>query len=190
MKKIAVFASGSGTNYEAIVEAIKNDSLHADIALVVVDNPNAYVIKRANNHNHKLFIFNPKDYKKKSEYEALILKELEKEEIELVILAGYMRILSANFINKFGKKIVNLHPALLPSFKGAHAIVDAYNFGVKVFGITIHYIDETIDGGIILEQRAFHIDDDDSLESVETKIHDLEHKYYPITIERILKGEI
>lgn len=190
MKKIAVFASGSGTNYEAIATAIRDGSLHAELALVVVDNPTAYVIERAKKNNHKLFIFNPKDYKKKSEYEALILDKLANEGIDLVVLAGYMRILSASFINKFGKKIVNLHPALLPSFKGAHAIEDAYNFKVKVFGITIHYIDETIDGGVILEQRAFHALDNESLESIETKIHDLEHKYYPITIERILKGEI
>lgn len=190
MKNIAVFASGSGTNYQAIAEAIHNKILNANIALVVVDNPLAFVIERVKDYNHDIFVFNPKEYKGKKEYEDVILNKLKEKEVELVVLAGYMRILSKNFLDTFGGKVVNIHPALLPSFKGAHAIYDAYTFGVKVFGVTIHYIDETIDGGIILEQESFHIEKGQTLEEIEKRVHEIEHDIYPKTIQKIIEGEL
>lgn len=189
MKKIAIFASGNGSNYEALANACQEGKVNAQIVLVVVDNPNAYVIERAKKYGHTVFVFNPQEYQKKRLYEDLILNELTNYEVELICFAGYMRIVSKYFLNNFPGKIMNIHPALLPSFKGAHAIRDAYEFGVKVFGVTIHFIDEKIDGGIIIDQDSFRVEGNISLAEVETKIHEMEHRLYPQALQTVLMEE-
>lgn len=188
MKKIAVFASGFGSNFQAIIEAVKNKSLNAEIALLVSDKPSCMAVERARTAQIDTFTFSAKDYPDKASYETAVLKELNKRNVEFIVLAGYMRIIGETLLKAFPMHIINLHPALLPSFPGAHGIADAYNYGVKVFGITIHYVDEGVDTGKIIDQFSFHIEDSDDLDSVETKIHQLEHMYFPLTIGRVING--
>ena len=187
MKRLVVFASGSGSNFEAIQQAILDKKIEdAEIVLMVCDKPNAYVIERAKNHNIRSFVFNAKNYKSKSEYEAEIVNLLDELKIDLVCLAGYMKIVGETLLNSYEGKIINIHPALLPSFKGAHGILDAFNYGVKVFGVTIHYVNSGIDEGKIISQKAFEYYGND-IEELETMIHKVEHELYPRTINELLK---
>lgn len=189
MKKLVIFASGSGTNFEAIVEAITNKEIDATISLLVCDKPKAYAVQRAKNHNIPCLALKLKDFSSKEEYETAIVKELDKISPDLICLAGYMKFCGKVLLDKYEGKIINIHPALLPSFPGAHGIADAYNYGVKVFGVTIHYVDSGVDSGKIIAQEAFNYTEGDSLEEVEKKIHAIEHKLYPKTIKKLLEVE-
>ena len=187
MKKLAVFASGSGSNFEAIQQAILNDEIKdAEIVLMVCDKPNAYVIERAKNHNINTFVFSAKKYSSKNEYETEIVNLLNELNVDLVCLAGYMKIVGEVLLSNYEGRIINIHPALLPSFKGAHGILDAFNYGVKVYGVTIHYVNSGIDEGKIISQKAFEYYGNDVLE-LETMIHKVEHELYPRTINELLK---
>ncbi len=186
MKKIAVFASGFGSNFQAIIEAVKQQMLNADITLLVSDNPSSKAVERANAAGIDAFTFCAKDYAGKAAYEQAVLAELKRRDVDFIVLAGYMRIIGKTLLEAYPMRIINLHPALLPSFPGAHGIADAYNYGVKVFGITIHFVDEGVDTGKIINQFAFHATDDDTLETIETKIHQLEHQYFPLTINEVI----
>ena len=186
MKKIAVFASGFGSNFQAIIEAVKKQTLNADITLLVSDNPSSKAVERANAASIDAFTFCAKDYAGKAAYEQAVLAELKAREVEYIVLAGYMRIIGKTLLEAYPMRIINLHPALLPSFPGAHGIADAYNYGVKVFGITIHFVDEGVDTGKIINQFAFHAEENETLETIETKIHQLEHQYFPLTINEVI----
>ncbi|MDY6325703.1 MAG: phosphoribosylglycinamide formyltransferase [Bacteroidales bacterium] len=186
MKRIAVFASGFGSNFQAIIDAVQNKTLYADIALLVSDKPTCKAVERAQVANIDVFTFSAKDFTDKAEYEAAVLNELQKRNVDYIVLAGYMKIVGNTLLQAFPMKIINLHPALLPSFPGAHGIADAYNYGVKVFGITIHFVDEGVDTGKIIDQFSFHAEENDTLDSIETKIHQLEHKYFPMTIGKVI----
>lgn len=186
MKKIAVFASGFGSNFQAIIEAIHNKELLADLVLLVSDKPQCKAVERAKEHHIDTFTFNAKEYANKEAYETAILKELQQRGVDYIVLAGYMRYIGDVLLHHFSMKIINLHPALLPSFPGAHGIADAYHHGVKVFGITIHFVDEGVDTGKIIDQFAFHANGTESLEEIEQQIHQLEHRYFPATIHRIV----
>lgn len=186
MKKIAVFASGFGSNFQALIEAVKQQTLNADIVLLVSDNPSCKAVERANAAGIDAFTFCAKDYAGKAAYEQAVLAELQKRQVEYIVLAGYMRIIGKTLLEAFPMRIINLHPALLPSFPGAHGIADAYHYGVKVFGITIHFVDEGIDTGKIINQFAFHAEENDTLETIETKIHQLEHQHYPETVDKTI----
>lgn len=188
MKNIAVFASGFGSNFQALIEAAKNQSLQANIVLLVSDKPDCKAVERARDNGIDVFAFTSKHYESKSEYETAILKELQARNVEYVVLAGYMRYIGQVLLTHFPMRIINLHPALLPSFPGAHGIADAYNHGVKVFGITIHFVDEGVDTGRIIDQFAFHADGAETLDEVEARIHALEHAHYPETVNRVVNN--
>ena len=183
MKRIAIFASGSGTNFEALVnETYKN----GQIVLLVCDKPNAYVIERAKNHNINYFIVELKKFENKEAYEKAIVDKLNEEKIDLVLLAGYMKIVDKTLLDAYEGRIVNIHPALLPSFKGAHGIKDAYDYGVKIMGVTIHYVNKEVDGGKIIAQDCFHLNGE-TLDEAEEKIHAIEHKLFPATLKKLLE---
>ena len=183
MKRIAIFSSGSGTNFEALVnETYKN----GEIVLLVCDKPNAYVIERAKNHNINYFIVELKKYENKEAYETAIVNKLKEEKIDLVLLAGYMKIVDKTLLDAYEGRIINIHPALLPSFKGAHGIMDAYNYGVKIMGVTIHYVNKEVDGGKIIAQDCFHLTNE-TLDEAEAKIHAIEHKLFPETLKKLLE---
>ena len=187
MKRIAIFASGNGSNFQALAEACRDGRIPAEVSLLVVDKPGAYVIERACNFpGVETLVFSPKDYPSRKDYEKVIADRMDELGIELVCLAGYMRIVGSELLSRYGGRIINIHPALLPSFKGAHAIRDAFEYGVKVFGVTIHYVDETLDGGKIISQAAFPYEGND-IEELETKIHALEHPLYIDTVARMLQ---
>ena len=185
MRRLAVFASGNGTNFEAIARACRQGVLAAEVVLLVCDRPGARVIGRAEEFGIPTFVFDPKAYGSEEEYERQIVQRLEEAGAELVCLAGYMRILGATMLGACGGRIVNIHPSLLPAFRGKDAIGQAFDYGVKVFGVTIHWVDATLDGGRIIAQRAFEYDGRDRAE-LEARVHAVEHELYVETLGRLI----
>ncbi len=185
--RVAVFASGSGTNLQAIIDA---DIQTIEIAVVFTNNPDAYAIERAKKHNIQVEIIDHKNYKTREEYEKHIIKVLGPYKLNLIVLAGFMRILSTVFVRAYKNKIVNIHPALLPSFPGINAGRRALEYGVKYTGVTVHFVDEGVDTGPIILQSVVEIEDEDTEDTLLEKIHEVEHRIYPKAIELISSGEI
>jgi len=187
---IAVFASGRGTNFAAIIRAIKKGKIKANLSLLVCDNPGAAAIARAKRAGIKVALIKREDSPTKREFETKIIQHLEENNIDLIVLAGYMRIVGAELLSKYKGRILNIHPALLPSFKGTTSIKDAFDYGVKVTGVTVHFVDEEMDHGPIILQAAVKIEEDDTLASLEKKIHKIEHKIYPEAIRLFVEGRL
>lgn len=185
MKKIAVFISGSGTNLQALIDNTKQGKLLATIALVVSNKPDAYGLIRAKESGIKTVVVNHLDYKTREEHELAIEKHLTEHQIDLIVLAGYMRLLTADFVRKWHLKIINLHPALLPSFPGVKAIEQAFDYGVKITGVSTIFVDEGVDTGIIIMQDIVRIENNDSIDTLTEKVHQLEHKLLPLTVNLI-----
>ncbi|MBQ4356182.1 MAG: phosphoribosylglycinamide formyltransferase [Bacteroidales bacterium] len=185
MKTLAVFASGSGTNFEALAQACADGRLDARIALMVCDKPGAAVIDRARRFGIESFVASPKEFPSKADYEREIVRRLDAAGVDLVCLAGYMRLVADTLLNAYRGRIINIHPSLLPAFKGAHAVEDAVAYGVKVYGITIHYVDESLDGGKIIAQRAFAYDGNDPAE-VHRLGQVIEHQLYVETVQKLI----
>lgn len=185
MKRLAVFASGSGTNFEAIAKACADGRIDASVAVMVCDKPGAAVIERAERLGVRSFVFSPSSYSGKEAYERVIVELLDSLEVDLVCLAGYMRIVGSVLLNAYRGRIINIHPSLLPAFKGAGAVEQAVEYGVKVFGITIHYVNEDLDGGRIIAQKAFEYDGSDPAE-VHRLGQKIEHQLYVDTINKLL----
>ena len=187
MKKtrLAVFASGSGSNYEAIAKACSEDLIDAEVVLLVCDKPGAYVLERAKRYGTECFAFNPKEYDSREAYETMLATMLDERGVDFVCLAGYMRIVGKVLLERYERRIVNIHPSLLPSFKGAHAIQDAVDYGVKLFGVTTHFVDETLDGGRIIDQAGIVYEGSD-IEELTNLIHSIEHKLYVKTINKLI----
>ncbi len=185
MHRLAVFASGTGSNFVAIAKACAEGILDAQVAVMVCDKPGAPVIDRARELGIETFVFSPREYASKAAYEAEIVQVLDSKKVELVCLAGYMRIVGDTLLKAYEGKIVNIHPSLLPSFKGAHAVEDAVAYGVKVYGITIHWVNAELDGGRIIAQRAFPYEGSDPAE-VHRLGQKIEHELYVETIKKLL----
>lgn len=190
LKNIAVLASGNGSNFQAIVEAVKRGKIKANLKLLVSDNPKAYCLERAVKSGIKAFIADRRDFAGKKDFEEQIILKLKSEKIDLIVLAGFMRLLSAEFIRKYRGRILNIHPSLLPAFKGARAIKDAFEYGIKVTGVTVHFVDEETDHGPIILQEPLEIKAGWGLKELEKNIHGLEHKIYPRAISLFLKGRL
>lgn len=176
--KAAVFASGTGTNFDALVAAQKDGKLKAEIVCLMADQPNAKALEKAKSYDIKAQYFNPKSYANKAAFEKDLIDWLTAQEIELIILSGYMRIVGPTLLEAYPQRIVNLHPALLPNFPGAHAILDAYQAGVSQTGVTVHYIDEGIDTGPLIIQEPVDIDPSWSLEELEQAVHAKEYDLF------------
>ncbi len=190
MARIAVLASGSGSNLEALIKSEKAGRLGAEIALVVSDRPDAYALVRANRYKKPVCLIEPKLFETREAYEKAVVSVLRKAGIDWVALAGFMRILSPYFIGEYRGRIVNIHPALLPLFKGAHAIRDAFEQGVKVTGVTVHFATENVDGGPIILQEPVPVYPKDTLKTLEKRIHALEHRLYPRAIRLVIEGKV
>lgn len=184
--RIAVFASGYGSNFEAIARAAAEERINAEVVLMVCDKPAARVCSVAEAMGVDRFVFTPKEYASKADFEREIVRRCRAAGVELICLAGYMRIVGDTLLDAYRGRIINLHPSLLPSFKGAHAIEQALAFGVKVYGATIHYVDESLDGGRIIAQRAVPYEGDD-IGELTAAIHAIEHELYIDTINKLLK---
>ncbi|MBU2563835.1 MAG: phosphoribosylglycinamide formyltransferase [Actinobacteria bacterium] len=182
-KRIAVFASGFGSNLQALIDYNNKHGLNGDIVLVFSNNKDAFALERAKKNKIKAVFMDPARYSSREQYDSEIIEMLEEEKIDLVVLAGYMFLLSQEFVHRFKNKILNIHPALLPSFKGTHGIKDAYEYGVKVTGVTVHFVDEGLDSGPIILQQSVDIDQNESVEELEEKIHRVEHKIYPEAVK-------
>ena len=185
-KQLAVFASGTGTNFDAIARACAEGVIDADVAVMVCDKPGAAVIEKAERYGVDTFVFSPKNYPSKAAYEMEIVEILDAKKIDLVCLAGYMRIVGPVLLGAYEGRIINIHPSLLPSFKGAHAVEDAVAYGVKVYGITIHWVNADLDGGKIIAQRAFDYDGNDPAE-VHRIGQKIEHQLYIETINKLIQ---
>ena len=185
MKKIVVFASGSGSNFEAIVKKLHGKV--CDVALLVCDKPNAYCLERAENLGIKTLQLALKDFPSKDCYELEIIKHLKEIDPALIVLAGYMKLIGETLLNEYEGKIINIHPALLPAFPGADGIGDALRYGVKIMGVTVHYVDAGVDTGEIIDQDSFKRVDGETDAQSKKKIHAIEHELYPQVIEKLLK---
>ena len=188
--KIGVLISGSGSNLQAIIDRIAQGSLNAEIVLVISSRPDAYGLERAVKAGIPTIALNREAYKDAPAANQQIADALKNAGAEYVIMAGYMRKVTNEVLDAFPDRIVNLHPALLPSFKGAHAIEDAFNFGVKVTGITVHFANEDYDKGPIIAQRAVEVRESDTLDSLEERIHEAEHALYPEVLSWLAAGRV
>lgn len=187
--KIGVLLSGSGTNFQAIVDAIAG-GLPVEVVQVVSSRPDAYGIERARKAGIPTLVMNRERYADEQAADRLIADTLNAAGAEYVVMAGYMRKLTNVLLDAFPNRVLNLHPALLPSFKGAHAIQDAFDAGVKVTGVTVHFANEDYDKGPIIAQRAVEVREDDSVDSLEERIHAVEHELYPQVLELIALGKV
>ena len=187
---IAIFASGNGSNFQAIAEAVKKRRIKANLGLLVCDNPGAYVLERAKKLKIETFLVERKDFQSKEDYEKAIVIKLKEKNIGIVILAGYMKIVGIDILNAYKNRILNIHPALLPSFKGAEGIKDALRYGVKITGVSVHFVDEEMDSGPIIIQSVVKIVKNDTEESLAKKIHKEEHRIYPIAVRLFVEGKL
>ena len=187
----AVFASGKGTNLQAIIDACRRKKIKGTLRMVFSDKPDAFALTRARKAEVPCIAWiEPKAYKSRESFDKAVVKLLKQEGIDFVVLAGFMRILGPAFVRAYKNRILNIHPALLPAFKGAHAIQDAFEYGVKVAGVTVHIVDEETDHGPIILQAAVEVKPTDSLASLEAKIHEIEHKVYPQAVDLFARGKI
>ena len=186
MKRLAIFVSGSGTNMENILRRTQESEIPAEVALVVSDHSQAFALKRAQKFKVECAVVDRKKYPSKEAFEAEIRRHLERKRIDYILLAGFMRILSPAFVKAYPQRILNIHPALLPNFPGVHAIREAWEAKVKKTGVTVHFVDEGVDTGPIVLQREVSVDEKDTLESLEEKIHAVEYELYPEAVKKIL----
>lgn len=190
-KVLGVLVSGRGSNLQAILDAINADRLVAKIGVVISDNPEANALRRVAGMDIPTAVVERKKFASKEEFEAAIIAQLDLHHVELVVLAGFMRILSPRFLNRFPARVMNIHPALLPSFPGLDAQAQALRYGVKIAGATVHFVDEGMDSGPIILQEAVPVEDDDTVATLSERILHLEHRLYVRAIrlyceERIL----
>lgn len=187
--KIGVLLSGSGTNLQAIIDAAA-EGLPVEIVHVVSSRPDAFGIERAHRVGIPVTVLNRDVYADPVEADKRIAETLRYAHAEYVVMAGYMRKVTPVLLDAFPDRVLNLHPALLPSFKGAHAIQDAFDAGVKVTGITVHFANEDYDKGPIVAQRAVEVREDDTLDDLEARIHEVEHVLYPEVLRLVAEGRV
>ncbi len=188
--KIGVLLSGSGTNLQAIIDAIADDALPVEIVHVISSRPDAYGIERARAARIGVTALNRDVYADPAAADARIVEEMRAAGAEYLVMAGYMRKVTPVVLDAFPDRVLNLHPALLPSFKGAHAVQDAFDAGVKVTGVTVHLANEDYDKGPIVAQRAVSVQEGWSVEDLEEAIHAVEHVLYPEVLRVIAEGRM
>ena len=188
--KLGVLISGSGTNLQAIIDRIATGTLDAEVALVVSSRPDAYGLKRAEAAGIQTLTLSKEIYKDPMVADEVIATELKQHGVEYVIMAGYMRMVHAPILASFPNRVVNLHPALLPSFKGAHAIQDAYDYGVKVTGVTVHFADDNYDCGPSIAQSPVPVEEGWTVDELEEHIHAVEHELYPDVIQLLAEDRV
>ncbi len=190
MIKLGVLISGGGTNLQALIDAISTGSLSASIELVVSSKSSAYGLKRAEAAGISVLALSKEDYTNPLAADEYIAQALLDAQVDYVVMAGYMRMVRAPLLKAFPNRIINIHPALLPSFVGAHGIADAFAYGVKLTGVTVHFANEDYDKGPIIAQQAVTIEENDTLESLEEKMHAVEHELYPRVLQLLAQDRV
>ena len=189
--RIGVLASGRGSNFQAIVDAVESGFVkHARIVVLISDVEDAFALERARNHGIEGVFVNPKDFSRREEFDSRLVEEISKRDVDLVLLAGYMRIITPGFVKSFKNRIMNIHPAILPSFPGLHAQKQALEYDVKVSGCTVHFVDEEVDHGPIILQSAVDVMDDDTEETLSKRILEQEHRIYPLAVKLYVEGKL
>ncbi len=189
-KRVSFLVSGRGSNFKAVAEKIRDRYIKAELGIVIADNPGAGALEIAKNFGMSAHVADPADYNSRESHEKEIYRLLIKHKTDLIVTAGYMRILTPFFVNKFRNRIINIHPALLPSFPGVHAQEKAFNYGVKVTGCTTHFIDEGTDTGPIIMQAPVEIRENDTVQSLSARILREEHRILPESIKLFCEGKI
>ena len=190
MSNIAVLVSGRGSNLQAIIDSIESGYLQARISVVISDVGDAYALERARKHDIEAVFIDPKSFRSKELYEEEVLKTLREHGAGLVLLAGYMRIVGKTLLSAFRNRILNIHPALLPAFPGLHAQKQAFDYGVKVAGCTVHFVDESLDCGPIILQRCVEVKEDDTPDTLADRILEQEHKIYPEAVRLFCENRL
>ncbi len=189
--KIAVLASGSGTNLQALINQLHHDeSSGVEIAAVISDRRKAYALTRAKEAGIPTYVVRVRDFPDRDAFDTEISRILDGGEVELVVLAGFMKLFQRAFVRKYRNRIINIHPSLLPAFPGAHAVPDTLAYGVKVSGVTVFFIDEGVDTGPIIAQASVPVFDDDDEESLLKRIHIEEHRLYPQVVRWYAAGKL
>ena len=188
--RVGVLASGRGSNLQAIIDASEKGELDAEVVVVISDKSDAYALVRAQKHGIPNFHINPKDFRNKEDYELAISGKLREFDVRLVLLAGYMRVVTKVLINAFDGNIMNIHPALLPSFIGLHAQRQAIEYGVRFSGCTVHFVTEDVDGGPIINQVVVPVYSEDTETSLSERILEKEHIIYPLAVQLFVKGRL
>lgn len=180
--RLGVLASGRGSNLQSIMDAAAAGKIKAEVAVVFSDNKDAFALERARKAGIPALHLNPRDFGSKDEYEKAVLKLLREHDVQLVCLAGYMRIVGRVLLEAFPNRVINIHPALLPAFPGLHGQQQAWDYGVKFSGCTVHFVDEGMDTGPIIIQAVVPVYDDDTADTLADRILEQEHKIYPEAI--------
>lgn len=187
---IAILCSGNGSNLQAIIDKVGSGHIPAKIAVVVSDNAKAFALERARKAGIYTVVIDKKDFSSREDFDRKMSEILKKNGVDLVVLAGFMRLLSPYFIKEYKNRIINVHPAMLPSFKGASGVKDALKHGAKMTGVTIHFVDEDLDNGPIISQAAVEIKDSDTEESLLERVHKEEHRLYPEAVKLFVEGKL
>lgn len=180
--KLAILASGSGTNLENIAQAIEDGEIPAKVSIVISDNPKAFALKRASRRGIPARVILASDYPDRKAYDQKIIEVLQTADVGLVVLAGYMKLVGPRMVEAFEGRIMNIHPALLPSFPGTHSVRDALEYGVKVSGVTVHFVDTGLDTGPIILQESVPVLEGDDEETLHDRIHQVEYRLFPEAI--------
>ena len=189
MKRIAFLVSGSGTNMSNLVERILMDEILADPVIVISNRPGVKALEKATALGVKTVVIDHKTYPDRETFDHALSECLETHKIDFVVLAGFMRVLTEGFVKKYHGRLINIHPALLPAFPGAHAIKDAWDAKVKETGVTVHFVDSGVDTGPVILQRKVPLLPGDTLETLESRIHSLEYEIYPEALNLVLSGK-
>ena len=189
-EKIGVLCSGRGSNLASIIESIERGEIRAEISVVIADKSDAYALERAREKGIAAVAVVYRDYTDRADFERALLQELHAHGVTLVVLAGFMRILSPVFVHSYTGRILNIHPALLPSFPGAHAHRDVLAYGVKVSGCTVHFVDEGMDSGPIIMQAAVPVQEGDTEETLAARVLEQEHRIFPASIKLYVEGQL
>ncbi len=183
--RLGVLASGNGSNFEYIIKSIQNNQLNAEISILIVNNPGCLAIKKAIKYKIPYVIINHRDCQSRLEHDMLVMKKLDELSVELVVMAGWMRIVGERIINRFKNRLINIHPSLLPSFKGVDAIQQALDKRVTITGCTVHYVQKEVDSGSIIIQAAVPLKEQDSKETLKKRIQNMEHIILPLAIAKV-----
>ncbi len=190
MLRIGVLVSGRGSNLQAIINGIEEGKINAKIELVVSDNPQAYALERSKKHGIPFQVVERKSFASKRDFEERMAELLKERSVQLVVLAGFMRILSKNFLKHFPNSVINIHPSLIPAFQGLHAQKQAVEFGAKFSGCTVHLVDESVDGGPVIVQAVVPVLPQDTEDTLSERILKFEHRILPQTVQWFAEGRV